>query len=879
MKTKLRLTVLLCFTFILLSSQVPQGLNYQAIARDGSGNPILNTPLPVTITIQSDSLGGIIFWKEQHSTVSTNAYGLFSLIIGKGARDGSSTVPAFSDINWTVTPKFIKTEIFYQSSLKNMGSSRFWTVPYSMVAGELGGSIDKLEVAGKTTSLEEALFEVKNKDGRTVFAVYNEGVRIYVDDGDPGKGPRGGFVIGGFDKTKGIPQDYFIVNSDSIRAYINNDTGKAEREEFLRVTRDSTRVYLNDTGTKSAKGGFVIGGFDHAKGGIQDFLNISKDSIRMYIDDKTTKTPKGGFAIGGFDIAKGGGNSSFFDVATDATKTIFPSQKRILWYPIKNAFLTGKIMIEKPDSVGENSFASGYESKAIGDWSQALGYKSIARGDYSTAIGKEAVADTNSFSFGNKARALRDGSYALGSGAYALGDMSFAFGSVGIDSMGTVTGNTKATGDHAYSFGLGSVASGKGAFAVGANDTASGEFSYAAGYKTKASKYYTTSMGAYAQATGYYATAIGYRVKSTATGSTSFGHSTEATGAYATSTGYLSKASGYYSLAAGISNEAKANGSTALGYYNVVPSSGQYAMAVGRKDTASGQCSFATGRESKATANYSFVAGYQSTSSAINAIALGYQVKAAGTYSLAQGQLTTASGTGSAAFNIGSQSTGQYAISAGYYTTAQAFASLVIGRFNIVSGDAANWGFTDPAFVIGNGTTGTPANSFTILKNGKTAIGHSTPAEMLDVNGNARFRAIASGTVLYNLSVTSDGTLTTGTSDISMKTNITTIPDALNMVLNMRGVYFSWKDDPLQSKRVGFIAQEMEHVLPEVVFTNPVDKLKGINYTDIAPVLAEAIKDQQKIIEKQNIENMELKARLEVLEKRIDEIVSINNLK
>jgi hypothetical protein len=46
-----------------------------------------------------------------------------------------------------------------------------------MSAG-LTGSLKKLAVAGGTTNMEEALFEVKNNLGQTVFAVYNEGVRI-----------------------------------------------------------------------------------------------------------------------------------------------------------------------------------------------------------------------------------------------------------------------------------------------------------------------------------------------------------------------------------------------------------------------------------------------------------------------------------------------------------------------------------------------------------------------------------------------------------------------------------------------------------------------------------------------------------------------------
>jgi hypothetical protein len=92
MKTKLLFTSLLTFSFLLSPclAQVPQGFNYQAIARDGTGNPIINTILPVRITIQSDSLGGTTFWIEEHTSVATNSFGLFSLILGKGVKQTGS---------------------------------------------------------------------------------------------------------------------------------------------------------------------------------------------------------------------------------------------------------------------------------------------------------------------------------------------------------------------------------------------------------------------------------------------------------------------------------------------------------------------------------------------------------------------------------------------------------------------------------------------------------------------------------------------------------------------------------------------------------------------------------------------------------------------
>jgi len=185
----------------------------------------------------------------------------------------------------------------------------------------------------------------------------------------------------------------------------------------------------------------------------------------------------------------------------------------------------------------------------------------------------------------------------------------------------------------------------------------------------------------------------------------------------------------------------------------------------------------------------------------------------------------------------------------------------VIGQYNDTSCLETDWWTgIDPVFVIGNGSDeSNRTNAFTVLQNGRTAIGTTAPTEMLDVNGNARFRYVNSGTYSSQLNITSDGTLTTSTSDISMKKDIVPISYALQKVMDMNGVYFSWKNDNLNKRKIGFIAQEMEKILPEVVFTNPVDGLKGINYPEITAVLAQAVKEQEQKIENQQKEIEELK--------------------
>jgi hypothetical protein len=90
----------------------------------------------------------------------------------------------------------------------------------------------------------------------------------------------------------------------------------------------------------------------------------------------------------------------------------------------------------------------------------------------------------------------------------------------------------------------------------------------------------------------------------------------------------------------------------------------------------------------------------------------------------------------------------------------------------------------------------------------------------------------------------------TAFSDIRLKTNIQTIENALDKVMNMRGVSFERIDNG--EKNIGVIAQEIKEVLPEVVMQHEgEDQFMSVSYGNIVGVLIEAIK--------------ELKAEIEVL--------------
>jgi hypothetical protein len=166
MKTKLLLSVLFSFTFYLLSSQVPQGFNYQAVARYGD-NLIIEKPILVKVSILSDTTGfrltgaGVYLWEEQHS-VTTNSSGLFSLVVGMGTKTTLATLASFNMIDWNAGQRFIGIKIQYSTQpWKNMGTAKINSVPYAMVSDMAKGvaSGSKLSVISGNDATVDALLD------------------------------------------------------------------------------------------------------------------------------------------------------------------------------------------------------------------------------------------------------------------------------------------------------------------------------------------------------------------------------------------------------------------------------------------------------------------------------------------------------------------------------------------------------------------------------------------------------------------------------------------------------------------------------------------------------------------------------------------------
>ncbi len=132
---------------------------------------------------------------------------------------------------------------------------------------------------------------------------------------------------------------------------------------------------------------------------------------------------------------------------------------------------------------------------------------------------------------------------------------------------------------------------------------------------------------------------------------------------------------------------------------------------------------------------------------------------------------------------------------------------------------------------------------------GNIGIGTSSPSQKLSVVGNAQFTAVTSGAYGFDLNLTADGTLTTSASDERLKKNITRLNtiNTLERVLQLEASEFDWISN--NSHDIGLIAQHVETIFPELVFTNPTDGYKGVNYSRLPILLLSAIQEIMHIIE------------------------------
>lgn len=123
--------LLIVFIPIILLAQAPQGMKYQAVVRDASGDPLAERLISLRFSVLQGSDTGDLLYQEIHD-VTSNAFGLVNVVIGEGDSPNE-----FTAIPWgNGESKWLKVEMDSTggSDYELMGASQLLSVPYAFYA-------------------------------------------------------------------------------------------------------------------------------------------------------------------------------------------------------------------------------------------------------------------------------------------------------------------------------------------------------------------------------------------------------------------------------------------------------------------------------------------------------------------------------------------------------------------------------------------------------------------------------------------------------------------------------------------------------------------------------------------------------------------------
>lgn len=326
-KLSIKLLATAAIMFTATVATMAQGsFAYQAVIRD-NGELVSEKKVGLKFTLKQ---GGQEYYSETQQA-TTNKYGNISVMVGSGTKVSGD----FMKVPWSSMNVMLGIQVDPKggTSYTDMGEIQLQAAPYAMYAKQTGGAKQS-----STASPDEAIFEVKDNQGNLVFAVYPDGVKVYVDDTDASKAARSGFIVTGRTATKGATSDYFTVTADGTQVYVDDAPGKAARsgfivtgrtatkgdktDNYLAVNADGTQVYVDDDPSKAARSGFIVTGRTATKGGTDNYLEVNADGTQVFVDTdpNSGKAARSGFIVTGRTATKGSVDDDLLAVNADGTQ-------------------------------------------------------------------------------------------------------------------------------------------------------------------------------------------------------------------------------------------------------------------------------------------------------------------------------------------------------------------------------------------------------------------------------------------------------------------------------------------------------------------------------------------------------------------------------
>ena len=806
---KLFYSVFVTVLFSLSAFAQNEGISFQGLARNAAGEVLVSQKISLRLSILLDTESGAVAYAETRQ-VTTNPQGIFSLVIGDDKALTKST--NFSSINWTPAPKFIKVEMDPNAgtSYVAMGTSRLQAVPFAFHAY----GVDATNVKGVLPL---------GSGGTGVASISDLKTSLGVDQ-----------INNTSDASKPI--------STATQAALNTKANASDVTTSLATKVDkvtdkglSTNDYTTAEKTKLA----AITGTNTGDQDLSSYVTITQLATKANASDVTTSL-----------TAKANASDLTTSLATKVDKVTgkeLSTNDYTTAEKTKLAAITGTNTGDQVNITGNAGTATKLQtSRTINgiafDGSADITLPTPASGIPYT--GATQAVDLGAFNL----TVMTVNGITLGRGLNGNTDSNIA---IGKDVLRSVTGGSylTAVGHEALNSNT-----------TGYNNTAIGS----AALKANTSGLANTSIGSnslQSNTTANFVTAVGnhaLRYNTTGGNNTAVG-----SGALEfNTTGELNSAFGYDALKKNTTGSRNtATGVNALvdnttGSENTATGFGALLRnTTGSRNTATGQYALALNTTGDDNTAFGHSALYPNTT--------GYKNTAVGQGALknnSTGFENSALGEGTLANNT----TGSYN---------SAFGRESLHNSNGDNNTAIGW---RAGFQTGSNNTSVGWQAGYTAGTNNTAIGSGADFGANLTNATAigyQANASASNSIrLGNASVTVIGgqVAWTAASDSRIKKNIVNSTYGLATVLKLRPVEYNLTSNDL--KQVGFIAQEVQKLVPEVVTGKEGDLSKGeilgITYSNLVPVLTKAIQEQQKQIEDQN-------AKIAAQQKQIEELIKL----
>ncbi len=423
------LALILMLTSIGVYAQVPQLINYQAVARSASGQALANQNIAVRLSVRQSTAAGTVQYQERH-TVTTNAQGLFNVQIGAGTVLSGT----FAGITWAdAQQKHLQIELDPAggTTYTNMGTQQLVSVPYALVAGSVvgGGSSAAWNISGNAGTNPATNFIGTTDNQPLQFRVNNQPAgRLSTTNAAMGVNALANNTSGASNTALGIS------------ALTNNTTGNEN------TAAGSFALTSNSTGT------------GNAAFGSNALLNNNTGNDNTATGSSALRSNTGGAGNTGI------GNVALYSNTTGNENTALGTYSLYNNTTGNGSTALGAYALQS-NTVGQNNTAlgnsalfgntSGYNNTATGVG--ALSGNSI--GSNNTANGSDALL-SNTSGFGNTAigkNVLKNntsgelntavGTYVLGSNT--SGSYNAAIGAWGTMGQNTIGSNNAALGYNA----------------------------------------------------------------------------------------------------------------------------------------------------------------------------------------------------------------------------------------------------------------------------------------------------------------------------------------------------------------------------------------------------------------------------------------------